>query len=87
MGSNSNFLSYRVAYPVNTNRAQIPLNRAIEMWERHLALSRETVIKLANSLSTEQPLRETYLSVPVIRKPSANQLAPQVGKSASGVPA
>jgi hypothetical protein len=32
MGSNSNFLSHRLAYPVNTNRAQIPLNRAIEMW-------------------------------------------------------
>jgi len=35
---------------------------------RHLALSRETVIKLANSLPTEEPLRQTYLSAPVIRK-------------------
>jgi hypothetical protein len=33
--------------------------------ERHLALSRETVMKLANSLPTEEPLRQTHLPAPV----------------------
>jgi hypothetical protein len=36
--------------------------------ERHLALSRETVVKLANSLSAGKPLRQTFLSAPMIRK-------------------
>jgi tetratricopeptide (TPR) repeat protein len=35
--------------------------------ERHLALSRETIMKLANSLPAEEPLRETFLSAPMIR--------------------
>jgi hypothetical protein len=39
-----------------------------DLAERHLALSRETVMKLAHSLPTEEPLRQTYLSAPVIRK-------------------
>jgi len=34
--------------------------------ERHLALSRETVMKLADSLSAEEPLRQTFLSAPMI---------------------
>jgi hypothetical protein len=45
--------------------------------ERHLTLSRETVMKLANSLPTEEPLRRTYLSAPVVRKILGNN----VGKS------
>jgi hypothetical protein len=36
--------------------------------ERHLALSRETVMKLANSLAQEEPLRQAYLSAPVVRR-------------------
>jgi hypothetical protein len=36
--------------------------------QRHLAVSRETVMKLANSLPTEEPLRQTYLSGPIVRK-------------------
>ena len=39
-----------------------------DLAERHLALSRETVMKLANSLPTEEPLRQTYLSAPVVRE-------------------
>jgi len=39
-----------------------------DLAERHLGLSRETVMKLANSLPPEQPLRQTYLSAPVVRK-------------------
>jgi DNA-binding winged helix-turn-helix (wHTH) protein/tetratricopeptide (TPR) repeat protein len=35
--------------------------------ERHLALSRETIMKLANSLPAEEPLRQTFLSAPMIR--------------------
>ena len=33
-----------------------------------LALSRETVMKLANSLPTQEPLRQTFLSAPMIRE-------------------
>jgi len=35
---------------------------------RHLALSRETIMKLANSLPAEEPLRRTFLSAPMIRE-------------------
>jgi len=44
-----------------------------DLAERHLALSRETVIKLANSLPTEEPLRQTYLSAPVVCKILGNK--------------
>jgi predicted ATPase len=44
-----------------------------DLAERHLALSRESVIKLANSLPTEEPLRQTYLSAPVVRKILGNK--------------
>ena len=36
--------------------------------QRHLALSRETIMKLANSLAGEEPLRQTFLSAPTISK-------------------
>ena len=36
--------------------------------ERHRALSREIVMKLANSLPAEEPLRQTFLSAPMVRK-------------------
>jgi tetratricopeptide (TPR) repeat protein len=35
--------------------------------DRHLALSRETIMKLANSLPAEEPLRQTFLSARMIR--------------------
>jgi len=39
-----------------------------DLAQRHLALSRETITKLANSMSAEEPLRHTFLSAPEIRK-------------------
>jgi tetratricopeptide (TPR) repeat protein len=36
--------------------------------ERHLSLSRETIMKLANSLPTEEPLRQTFLSSPRVER-------------------
>ena len=39
-----------------------------ESAERHLALSRETIMKLANSLPAEEPLRQIFLSAPKIRE-------------------
>ena len=36
--------------------------------KHHLALSRQTVMKLATSLREEEPLRQTYLSAPVVRR-------------------
>lgn len=38
-----------------------------ELAERHLALSRDTIMKLANSMSAEELRRQTFLSAPVIR--------------------
>jgi DNA-binding winged helix-turn-helix (wHTH) protein/tetratricopeptide (TPR) repeat protein len=35
---------------------------------RHLALSRDTILKLANSLPEEEPLRKIFLSAPMVRK-------------------
>jgi hypothetical protein len=34
----------------------------------HLALSRETIMKLANSMPAEEPLRQTFLTAPVVHK-------------------
>jgi hypothetical protein len=45
-----------------------------DLAERHLALSRETVMRLANSLPAEEPLRQTYLSEPVVRKSSTTNV-------------
>jgi hypothetical protein len=39
-----------------------------DLAERHLALSRETIMKLANSLPAEEPLRRTFLSAPMVRR-------------------
>jgi hypothetical protein len=36
--------------------------------EHHQELSRATILKLANSLAAEDPLRKTFLSAPAIRK-------------------
>jgi hypothetical protein len=45
--------------------------------EHHLALSRGTVMKLADWLPTEEPLRQTFLSAPVIRKILAGDKTPK----------
>ena len=39
-----------------------------ELAEYHLGLSRDMILKLANSLPAEEPLRKTFLSDPVVRK-------------------
>jgi len=39
-----------------------------DLAERHRALSRETIMTLANSLPAEEPLRQIFLSAPMIRK-------------------
>jgi carboxylesterase type B len=39
-----------------------------DLAERHLAVSRQTIMKLADSLPVEEPLRQTFLSAPTIRK-------------------
>jgi hypothetical protein len=36
--------------------------------ERHRALSRETILKLANSLPAEEPLRHIFLASPMVRR-------------------
>jgi hypothetical protein len=57
------------AWRVHATAAE--LYRRIEsrdLWKRHLALSRETIIKLANSLPAEEPVRHIFLSAPKIRK-------------------
>ena len=38
-----------------------------ELAKRHLALSRDTIMKLANSLPAEKPLRDIFLSAPRVR--------------------
>jgi hypothetical protein len=38
-----------------------------ELAEYHRTLSRDTIMKLANSLPASDPLRKTFLSAPVIR--------------------
>jgi tetratricopeptide (TPR) repeat protein len=44
------------------------LTESRELAERHLTLSRDTIMKLANSLPAEEPLRHIFLSAPVIHK-------------------
>jgi hypothetical protein len=39
-----------------------------DLAERHRELSRDTIMKLANSLPADEPLRQTFLSAPAIRK-------------------
>jgi tetratricopeptide (TPR) repeat protein len=39
-----------------------------DLAERQLALSRATIMKLANSMSAEEPLRAKFLSAPMVRK-------------------
>src|SRR6202011_6133117 len=51
---------------------QSPGDRDLAEW--HLRLSRDAVMKLANSLSAEEPLRQTYLSAPVVRKILGNDV-------------
>jgi len=36
--------------------------------KKHRELSRATIMKLANSLPVEEPLRQIFLSSPIVRK-------------------
>jgi DNA-binding winged helix-turn-helix (wHTH) protein/tetratricopeptide (TPR) repeat protein len=52
-----------------------------DLAERHRALSRDTIMKLANSLPLDAALREIFLSAPIVRKvladPSERTAAPE----------
>jgi hypothetical protein len=39
-----------------------------ELADYHLAISRDTIMKLANSLPVEEPRRQIFLSAPIVRK-------------------
>jgi hypothetical protein len=52
--------------------------------QRHLALSRDTIMKLANSLAAEQRLRQTFLSAAVIRKSFGGRETTEAPWSAQG---
>ena len=54
------------------------LTKSRELAERHLALSRDTVMKLANSLPAEEPLRQIFLSAPVIHKILGDSETPEL---------
>ena len=43
-----------------------------ESADRHRELSRETILKLADSLATEETLRKTFLSAPSVRRVLGN---------------
>jgi tetratricopeptide (TPR) repeat protein len=49
-----------------------------DLAERHLALSRDTIMKLANSMSAEEPLRQIFLSAPMVRKILGDRETPSV---------
>ena len=56
--------------------------------QQHLALGREMIMKLANSLPVEEPLRKTFLSSPMVRKivgESFDEGATQVDSGASSI--
>src|SRR5271157_6331869 len=41
---------------------------ALDAAKKHRELSRATIMKLANSLPVEEPLRQIFLSAPIVRK-------------------
>ena len=56
-------------WPIYATTAELSQRiKSRELPERHLALSRETIMKLANSQPAEESLRQTSLSAPAIRK-------------------
>jgi hypothetical protein len=42
--------------------------KSSDLSKHHLALSRQTIMKLADSLLADEPLRQTFLSAPMIRR-------------------
>jgi hypothetical protein len=53
-----------------------------DLAERHLALSRDMVMKLANSMSAEEPFRQIFLSAPMVRKILGDRETPSVRANA-----
>jgi tetratricopeptide (TPR) repeat protein len=49
-----------------------------DLAELHLALSRDTIMKLANSLPAEEPLRQIFLSASMVRKILGNRESPHL---------
>ena len=56
------------AWRVHATASELHSSADGDLAARHLALSRETIMKLANSLPAEEPLRRTFLSAPMIRR-------------------
>jgi DNA-binding winged helix-turn-helix (wHTH) protein/tetratricopeptide (TPR) repeat protein len=56
------------AWRVHAAASELHSSADRDLAARHLALSRETIMKLANSLPAEEPIRRTFLSAPMIRK-------------------
>jgi DNA-binding winged helix-turn-helix (wHTH) protein len=49
-----------------------------DLAERHLALSRQRIIKLADSLPAEEPLQRIFLSAPLVRKTLGDSEPPKL---------
>jgi len=49
-----------------------------DLAEQHLALSRRTIMKLAHSLPAEEPLRQIFLSAPLVRKTLGDSEPPKL---------
>ncbi len=65
------------AWRVHATAAELSQRiKSRELAKRHLALSRDTIMKLANSLPAEEPLRHIFLSAPMIRKILGDSLPP-----------
>jgi DNA-binding winged helix-turn-helix (wHTH) protein/tetratricopeptide (TPR) repeat protein len=78
------------AWRVHSTACQIYRNSGdLSLAERHRALSRDAIMKLANSLPAEAPLRQTFLSAPMVHKILNNDdnpyLRPQRHSAGSGI--
>jgi hypothetical protein len=56
------------AWRVHATASELHSSADRDLAARHLALSRETILKLANSLPAEEPLRRIFLSALMIRR-------------------
>jgi len=65
------------AWRVHSTAAELyQWTKSRESTKRHLALSRDTIVKLANSLPADEPLRQIFLSAPITRKILGSREAP-----------
>jgi DNA-binding winged helix-turn-helix (wHTH) protein/tetratricopeptide (TPR) repeat protein len=56
------------AWRVHATAFKLYQNSNPELAERHMLLSRHTIMKLADSLASDESLRQTFLSAPTIRE-------------------